>query len=160
MAFGLYGDIYKLWNGLHFSTKFKRVRPSSPNVQQLMKVIISPIILWSDDTSGNKSKQYNVFDSYLMYLAAMPMEERNHRENTMFICTSDKNLKAVDMVSSLVDDLAKLEDGIEVYSYDHGEYILLVAPLLLLTADNPRHSELAMHKGTNARHPCRACLRP
>ncbi|KAI7874436.1 uncharacterized protein EV154DRAFT_569723 [Mucor mucedo] len=160
VAFGLNGDIYNLWNGLHFSTKFKRVRPSSPNVQQLMKVIISPIILWSDDTSGNKSKQYNVFDSYLMYLAAMPMEERNHRENTMFICTSDKNLKAVNMVSSLVDDLAKLEDGIEVYSYDHGEYILLVAPLLLLTADNPRHSELAMHKGTNARHPCRACLRP
>ncbi|KAI7887869.1 uncharacterized protein EV154DRAFT_595122 [Mucor mucedo] len=74
--------------------------------------------------------------------------------------TSDKNLQAVDMLGAIVDDLSKLEQGIEVYSYDHQEYVLLVAPLLLFMADNPRHSQLAMHKGTSSKFPCRKCLRP
>jgi hypothetical protein len=125
-----------------------------------MKVLVAPIVLYSDDTSGNKSKQYNVFDSYLMYLGAASLERRSRRENTMFICTSDKNLQAVDMLDGIVDDLSALEKGIEVYSYDHQEYILFVAPLLLFMADNPRHSQLAMHKGTNSKSPCRKCIRP
>ncbi|KAL0097348.1 hypothetical protein J3Q64DRAFT_1693761 [Phycomyces blakesleeanus] len=144
---GLTEAISHLWFETYSSNKFKRILPNpSNNTNKYMKVVIMPIILWSDDTSGNKSKQYNVFDSYLMYLAAMPLEVRSQQENTLFICTSDKNLKAVDMLGPIVNDFVKLEIGIEVFSYDHNEYILLVAPLLLLMADNPRHSQLAMHK--------------
>lgn len=155
---GLDDTISRLWSG---NNRFKRLLPgSTPTNPKYMKVSFSPVVIWSDDTSGNKSKQYNVFDSYLMYLAAMPMEERNRRENAMFICTSDKNLQAVDMLGAIVDDLKQLEQGIEVYSYDHGEYVLLVAPLLMVTADNPRHSQLAMHKGTSSKANCRKCLRP
>ena len=161
MHHGLEGDIARLWSGTDFASRCKRILPgSSPMNPKFMKVVVAPVVLWSDDTSGNKSKQYNVFDSYLMYLAATPMERRNRRENTMFICTSDKNLQAVDMLDAIVDDLSKLEKGIEVYSHDHKEYVLLVAPLLMLTADNPRHSQLAMHKGTSSKSPCRKCLRP
>ncbi|KAI9356421.1 hypothetical protein BD770DRAFT_390206 [Pilaira anomala] len=154
---GLDSDISRLWSGYN---QYKRIIPgSSENDQKFKKVVISPIVIWSDDTSGNKSKQYNVFDSYLMYLAAMPLEKRTRRENAMFLCTSDKNLQAVNMLGPIVEDLKQLEEGIEVYSYDHNDYVLLVAPLLMLMADNPRHSQLAMHKGTSSKAPCRKCLR-
>ncbi|KAI7886548.1 uncharacterized protein EV154DRAFT_427426 [Mucor mucedo] len=161
IRYGIDDELSRLWFGTNFANRYKRLVPGSPlNSPKFLKVVVAPIILWSDDTSGNKSKQYNVFDSYLMYLGAMSLEKRSRRENTMFICTSDKNLQAVDMLGAIVDDLSKLEQGIEVYSYDHQEYVLLVAPLLLFMADNPRHSQLAMHKGTSSKFPCRKCLRP
>ncbi|KAI9335819.1 hypothetical protein BD770DRAFT_477350 [Pilaira anomala] len=162
MYHGLEGDIARLWSGTDFASRFKRILPSSSPINpKFMKVVVvAPVVLWSDDTSGNKSKQYNVFDSYLIYLGATPMERRTRRENAMFICTSDKNLQAVDMLGAIVEDLSKLKRVFEVYSHDHKEYILLVAPLLMLTADNPRHSQLAMHKGTSSKSPCRKCLRP
>lgn len=95
-----------------------------------------------------------------MYLGALSVEKRSRKENTMFICTSNKNLQAVDMLGAIVDDLSKLEQGIKVYSYDHQEYVLLVAPLLLFIAGNSRHSKLAIHKGTSSNFPCRKCLGP
>ncbi|KAL0082119.1 hypothetical protein F4703DRAFT_1954272 [Phycomyces blakesleeanus] len=144
---GLDEDIFHLWHESHTSNKFKRILSgSSQNNKKYMKVALVPLILWFDDTSGNKSKHYNISDSYLIYLAAMPLEMRSRQENTLFICTSDKNLIAIDMLDPIVNAFVKLEIGIEVFSYDHNEYILLVAPLLLLIADNPRHSQLAKHK--------------
>lgn len=67
--------------------------------------------------SGNKSKQYNVFDGYLMYFGAMSQEKRNRRENTMFICTSDENLQSVDMPDAIVDDLSALGQEVENISW-------------------------------------------
>lgn len=107
--------VARLWSGNSFCNRFKRVLPSSTLLnQKFMKVVVCPIILWSDDKFGNKSKQYNVFDSYLMYIGDMSLEKRSRRENTMFFCTSDKNLQVVDMLSAIVDDLKQLEQGIEV----------------------------------------------
>ncbi|OAD73840.1 hypothetical protein PHYBLDRAFT_145311 [Phycomyces blakesleeanus NRRL 1555(-)] len=148
---GLTEVISRFWFENHSSNKFKRILPGSSNTKKYLKMVLAPIFLWSDDTSDNKSKQYNVFYGYLMYMAAMPLEMKSRRENTLFICISDKNLKAFDMLGPIVDDFVKLEIGIEVFSYDHNEYVLLVVPLLLLIADNSRHSQLAMHKGTNSK---------
>lgn len=125
-----------------------------------MKVSNIPIILFSDDTSGNRSKQYNKYDSYIMAPAALPYEKLNARENHFFICTSKKDLSAVDMLPPLVDNLCLLEDGIEVFSAIHNEYVLVVAPILFIACDNPRHSQLGMHKGTNSCFYCRKCLIP
>ncbi|KAI9343815.1 hypothetical protein BD770DRAFT_430772 [Pilaira anomala] len=148
LHYGLNGDITCLWFGNHFGTQFKRALPGhSPLNPKFTKIVVAPICLYSDDTSGNKSKQYNIFDSYLMYLGATPLERRSRRENTMFIY-------------AIVDDLSTLEKGIEVYSYDHQEHVLLVAPLLLFMADNPRQSQLSMHKGTSSKSPCRKCIHP
>ncbi|KAL0079383.1 hypothetical protein J3Q64DRAFT_1763171, partial [Phycomyces blakesleeanus] len=47
---------------------------------------------------------------------------------------------------------------IEIYSEDHGEVVLVVAPLLLFMGDNPRQSQLAMHKRTSAKKFCQKCL--
>lgn len=59
---------------------------------------------------------------------------------------------------SVVDDLVMLENGVEMYSITHDEVVLVVVPLLLIQADNWRHSELAMHKGSSAGYFCRKCM--
>ncbi|KAL0097323.1 hypothetical protein J3Q64DRAFT_1693737 [Phycomyces blakesleeanus] len=82
----------------------------------------------------------------------MSLEMRSQQENTLFIYTSDKNLKSVDMLGSIVNDFVKLEVEIKVFSYDHNEYIFFVAPFLLLMANNSRHLQLAMHKSTNSKY--------
>ena len=144
----------ELWEDKHFAQKFKRVKADG----SLMKVVNVPITLFTDDTSGNISKQYNLFDSYLMSPAAMSFESRGSKNNTFFICTANKNLSAVDMLPPLVDDLCALEEGIEMYSVIHDDYVLVVAPLLFIQADNYRHSELTMHKGSCALRYCRKCI--
>ncbi|RCH81082.1 hypothetical protein CU098_000457, partial [Rhizopus stolonifer] len=80
-----------------------------------------------------------------MNMAAMEYTKRAKRENNFFLCTSNKNLTAVDMLKAVVDDLQLTEKGIEMYSYNRGENVLVV-----FMADSPRHSEISMHKGTNA----------
>ncbi|KAI9330557.1 hypothetical protein BD770DRAFT_449530 [Pilaira anomala] len=124
---GINSDISRLWSDYN---RYKRIIPgSSENDQKFRKAVISPIVIWFDDASGNKSKQYNVFDSYLMYLNNMPLEKRTRRENAMFFCTSDKNLQAVNMLGAIVEDLKQLEEGIEVYSYSHNDYPRTLANL-------------------------------
>ncbi|KAL0086822.1 hypothetical protein F4703DRAFT_1942034 [Phycomyces blakesleeanus] len=156
VTYALTGVQSDLWLNKSRVEEFKRRLPGSG----LMKVVVCPLNLYPDDTSGNSTKQYNKYDSYLMYFAALPLETRNKRENALFICTSNHTLNAVEMLPPIVDDLVRLEKGIEMYSEDYGEVVLVVAPLLLFMGDNPRQSQLAMHKGTSAKKFCRKCLIP
>ncbi|KAL0075197.1 hypothetical protein F4703DRAFT_1798688 [Phycomyces blakesleeanus] len=150
----LVGAQLRLWTNATIVERFKRRLPGSG----LMKVVICPIKMYSDDTFGNDSKQYNVYNSFLMYFAAMTLEEQNKRENTLFVCTCNHVLNAIDMLGQLFDDLVTLEKGIQMYSEDLGKHVLVVAPLLLFIGDNPCQSQLAMHKGTASRRFCRKCL--
>ncbi|KAG1456530.1 hypothetical protein G6F56_006808 [Rhizopus delemar] len=75
-----------LWFDQSFFETYKR---KLNDTSSLMKVVVAPITLYSDDTSGNRSKQYNNYDNYLMNMAAMEYRERTKRENNFFLCTSE-----------------------------------------------------------------------
>ncbi|KAL9536875.1 hypothetical protein MBANPS3_012293 [Mucor bainieri] len=152
--FPLESHVNKLWlNQIADVERLKRRRPDG----SLMKVVVAPITLFTDDTSGNLSKQYNIVDSYLMTPAAYSYEDRGSKNNQYFICAGNKTLSAVDILPPLVDNLVELEDGIEMYSVSHGERVLVVAPLLFIQADNHRQSALCMHMGSGANSCCRKC---
>ncbi|SAM06253.1 hypothetical protein [Absidia glauca] len=123
------------------------------------KVKIVPLNLFTDDTSGNISKQFNKFDSWSMVCAALSFEDRNRRENTFFLgaVSGTKGLCATDMVPRIAEDMMALEKGVVMYSAEHGEDVLVIAPLLFITADNPRHSELVGLLGSTTTFPCRFC---
>ncbi|KAL0095081.1 hypothetical protein F4703DRAFT_1950758 [Phycomyces blakesleeanus] len=127
----LVGIQSQLWLNTSFVERFKIRLPRGG----LIKVVICPLNLYSDDTSRNSSKQYNKYNSYLMYFAAMPLE----------------------MLLPIVDDFVELEKGIVMYSKDHSEDVLVVASLLLFMGDNPWQSQLAMHSGTSGKYFCRKC---
>ncbi|KAG1454565.1 hypothetical protein G6F56_007290 [Rhizopus delemar] len=149
-------NIAALWNDLGSAEKWKRKQIG--NTRELMKVVIAPLILFTDDTSGNLSKQYNLFDSYLMTPAAMSYDARSSKNNSYFVCATNKKLSSIDVLPPLVDDLLELEKGVMMYSIAHNQIVLVVAPLLLIQADNYRHSELSMHKGSAAGYFCRKCI--
>lgn len=74
-----------------------------------------PLILYSDDTSGNRSKKWNKFDLWSLLLAGLPREENTKMENIHIIGASNQ-VEALEMADPIVDDLLQLEQvGIEVY---------------------------------------------
>ena len=120
-------------------------------------MVVVPIVLLSDDTSRNKSKKWNKFDTWCMVLAGLPQHLVDKPRHMHFICCSNK-LSALDMVPPLVEDLLRLENGIQMYDASKGTEVLVFAPVMSILCDNPRASELLNHLGTNATKFCRICM--
>ena len=62
------------------------------------------------------------------------------------------------LAEPLVKNLLELEKGLNMYDAVSQEEVLVVAPLLLITADNPMASELCNHQGNTANKFCRMCM--
>ena len=120
-------------------------------------VVFAPIILYSDDFSGNRSKKWNKFDAWCMTLAGLPMTEARKFHNIHFISCSNV-LSAMDMAEPLVDNLLALENGIKVFDAHTGTNVFVVAPVLCCLCDNVRAAELLNHLGSKATRLCRICM--
>ena len=121
-------------------------------------VVMLPIILFSDDTSGNRSKKWHLFDSWSVTLAGLPRHENSKIPNIHFCCCSD-TVSAMDMCDAIAPELMQLEkEGIEAYDAYHGQLVIILSPLMCIVADNPRASELLNHLGGAARRYCRICI--
>ena len=117
-----------------------------------------PIVLFSDDTSGNKSKKWHKFDSWSIMFAGLPRKENAKIGNIHFITCSDV-VSALDMAGPLAEQLCDLErNGVEAFDAILNQTVLVVSPLICILADNPRASELLNHLGPSARRFCRMCM--
>lgn len=86
-----------------------------------------PLIFYTDDTSGNKSKQWNKFDLWCMKLAGLPSRENARLHNIHMISCSNK-CEVLEMSQPIVDDLLDLElHGIIAYDSFLGEETLVVS---------------------------------
>ena len=118
------------------------------------KVVMVPLILFSDDTSGNRSKKWHKYESFYLLLAGLPRRDNMQHVNIHFICSSD-SVTPLDMAEPIARELATLEnEGAEVFDEYSNENVLVVAPLLLIICDNPRASELLNHLGSYANMFC------
>lgn len=117
-----------------------------------------PLILFSDDTSGNKSKKWKKFDSWSVMFAGLPRHENSKLYNINFCCCLD-TVSALDMTETLAPELTILEqNGVIVYDAFLNKQVIVVAPVICVLADNPRASELLNHMGSSARRYCRMCM--
>ena len=73
-----------------------------------LPVVMVPLVLYSDDTSGNWSNKWNKFHVWAMMLAGLPRAENSQLENIHFICCSNET-SAVEMATPIVEDLFGLE---------------------------------------------------
>ncbi|KAL0086829.1 hypothetical protein F4703DRAFT_1848926 [Phycomyces blakesleeanus] len=123
------------------------------------KVRVVSIILFTDDTSSNRSKQYNPFESWLMRCTALPFKDRNLIANIQFLSTISKKdgTDGMSLLPAIVDDFKKLEKGVKMFSAADNEYVLVVAPILWIEADMPCHLELCRLLGPAIIFPCRRC---
>ncbi|KAI8371085.1 hypothetical protein BD560DRAFT_396046 [Blakeslea trispora] len=142
-----------------FTMQHRLKKPVDGSLGQFYKVKVSPIILFTDDTSGNSSKQFNAYESWSMRCASMSFRDRSSIENFHFLGAVQKKngVSGVSFLPALVDDLKELERGVKMWSAVDGEYVIVVAPLLWIEADSPCHSELCGLLGLTTLYPCRKC---
>lgn len=138
-----------MWNELVSSHPLKEVARGLP-------VIVAPVVLYSDDTSGNKSKKWNKFDLWAMMLAGLPRMLNSQLEHIHFIICSNL-VSALDMAGAIAQDLLKLEAGVITFDAHLCKTVLLVTPVICALCDNPRASELLNHSGSGTRKFCRMC---
>ena len=86
----------------------------------------------------------------------LPYKENSKLFNNFFLSTS-KEVKVLDMVKPLVNELMHLEKGCIMYDANQNKEVLVIAPLFITTADNERASELVNHLGCSANLFCSLC---
>lgn len=122
-----------------------------------MPVVNVPLILFCDDSSGNRSKKWNCFDVWYLLLAGLSKEDNALMKNIHFLTCSNR-VSPLDLSRPIVEDLLKLEKGVIMYDSHLNENVVVVCHLLFLLADNPRASELVCHLGSSAKRYCRLCM--
>ena len=116
-----------------------------------------PLILFSDDTSGNKSKKWHKFECWYLSLAGLPRHQNARLDNIHFVSCSD-SVSALDLSVPIAKELTKLEcEGMVAFDALYQEEVLVVAPLMCIVCDNPRASQLVIHLGSTALLHCRIC---
>ena len=75
-----------------------------------LPVVTVPLVLFSDDTSGNRSKKWNKFDYWSMTLAGLPIREARSFHNMYFLNCSNR-LTALEIAPPIIEDVELLENG-------------------------------------------------
>ena len=117
-----------------------------------------PLILFSDDTSGNRSKKWHKFESWFLSLAGLPRHLNARLKNIHFVSCSG-SVSPLDLRGPIAQELATLEtEGTLVFNAYFQEVVLVIAPLIVIVCDNPRASDLVNHLGSKALKCCCICM--
>ncbi|KAI8444521.1 hypothetical protein BY996DRAFT_8694743 [Phakopsora pachyrhizi] len=101
-----------------------------------------PLNFYSDDTSGNVSKQWNKHFSIFMSLAGLPPKLSNQESNTLFVATSNI-ATALELAAPVCDELNNISlSGFTAFDYSLQEHVLVLPVVLLFMADSPMHAEI------------------
>lgn len=120
------------------------------------KVVNIPLILFSDETSANQSKKWNLFEVWYAKLAGIPWSHSQY-STVHFICGS-QTVKPWEMADGILDDLQNgLEKGMITFDAALQEQVLLIGGVLFIKADNPRAAELCSMTGLTSNNFCRCC---
>ncbi|KAH6868945.1 hypothetical protein BKA70DRAFT_1491597 [Coprinopsis sp. MPI-PUGE-AT-0042] len=108
---------------------------------------------WSDDVSGNRSKQYNAHTNIYIQNLNVPHKKLSQEYFVRF-CSTSSYASSSEQFGGLVTDF---ENDIWHEAYDclHEEEILFQIIPHILPADNPQQSEHASHIGGNGHNYCR-----
>ncbi|KAK7032978.1 hypothetical protein R3P38DRAFT_3313080 [Favolaschia claudopus] len=121
------------------------------------RVVVFPMWVYCDDTSGNVSKKWNEHNSFLMTPAGLPRSEAQKEYNIHFLCTSNI-AQPLEMLDGIVEQLEEAQgNGIWAWDIELNEPVLVIPEVLALLGDNPMQSEFACHIGLRGKLFCRAC---
>ncbi|KAL0087989.1 hypothetical protein F4703DRAFT_1975624 [Phycomyces blakesleeanus] len=112
----------------------KPVFNSANQFIQFQKAIITPLAIFSDDTSGNLMKTHGMYDSVLVNFPAMPYSMRNRCENNFFVTavSQQAGFKSTHLMPIIATDLKTLENGVDMYSSTYDETVTPTNKALIL----------------------------
>ena len=102
-------------------------------------VVTVPLLLYSDDLSGNRTKKWNCINAWCLLLAGLSKQQNAQHEYIHLMCASN-NVPVLEMVEPIVNDLLSLEKGVEMYDAYLQQMVMVKAPVLAFMGDNPRAS--------------------
>ncbi|THV05527.1 hypothetical protein K435DRAFT_892109 [Dendrothele bispora CBS 962.96] len=114
------------------------------------------VIPWSDDVSGNVSKQYNAHTNVYITNAHLP-HRMLAQEFFIRYCSTSQVASSSEQFVALCEDF-KCNKWTETYDCELDEEILFQLIPHFLPADNPQQSETASHIGVNGSKNCRRDL--
>lgn len=134
------------------------VSPAPIKVKARGRPVVSlPLLLYSDDLSGNRTKKWNCFNVWCLMLAGLPKEFNAQHENIHLMSASNK-VSVLQMARPIVEYLLVLQNGTFMFDAYLKQEVLVVAPVLAVMGDNPRASEIAGHLTGNPNKFCRQCM--
>ncbi|KAJ3565255.1 hypothetical protein NP233_g7745 [Leucocoprinus birnbaumii] len=110
------------------------------------------LVPWSDDVSGNRSKQYNAHMNVYFTGANIPHHIRAQEYFVHFASTSP-DASALEQLEAFVEDMHG-DSWHEAYDCQLHCEIIFQIHIHLLAADNPMQAELANNPGSNSRLWC------
>ncbi|KAJ3916301.1 hypothetical protein F5877DRAFT_91854 [Lentinula edodes] len=114
--------------------------------------------LYCDDTSGNVSKKWNKYNSFLFTAAGLPREYAHQESNVHFLCTSNL-APPLEMLDGIMKQLEQGQlEGIWVWDIQHQAMVLIILVVLAMLGDNPIQSEFACHVGLAGKFFCCCCF--
>ncbi|KIJ51704.1 hypothetical protein M422DRAFT_157275, partial [Sphaerobolus stellatus SS14] len=113
------------------------------------------LVLWGDDVSGNKTKQWNVHWNWYFAHGGLPKCLLQQEYFIRFASTSPhaSNLEQTDPLASRKTH----DDPIITWDSETQQEIMLIISVLHLPADNPMQPILASHIGLSGNCFCRKC---
>jgi hypothetical protein len=116
------------------------------------------IVLFPDDTSGNRSKRWNCHESWSWVAGGLSFQETSQQSNVHFICTSNI-CSGMEMAGGLVEDLLSVHDkGIRCIHGVTKNTVIAIPRILNILADNPMHNKITSHMTGNCTQCCRKCM--
>ncbi|OAV92820.1 hypothetical protein PTTG_04927 [Puccinia triticina 1-1 BBBD Race 1] len=144
------------------SYSFEHIPFPNPWREKAKKMILRnvPITLYSDDTSGNVSKQFNKHISYYFTLSGLPPRISNQEYNCHFLATSNL-ASACEIAEQIVQEINEMATkGFEVYDHSIGEQVWVTSTVFCFLADSPMHAEITCTPNPGSSlNPCRINLR-
>ncbi|KNZ50217.1 hypothetical protein VP01_453g9 [Puccinia sorghi] len=98
--------------------------------------------MYSDDTSGNISKQCNKHISFLFTLSGLPPNITNQEYNFHFLSTSNR-ADVLEIAGQILKESNEMTlNGFESYDITIGQPFLVISIMLLFLADSPMHAKI------------------
>ena len=83
--------------------------------------------------------------------------QNNFHPSQNFFLATGKHINATDMIQPVVEQLIRLQRGIQAFDATTGRKVVICGSLVMGTGDNPAASDLCAHTWRSNR-PCRVCL--
>ncbi|KAG8725158.1 hypothetical protein FRC09_007147 [Ceratobasidium sp. 395] len=117
-----------------------------------------PLIVFQDDVSANRTKQWNKHHVVYASNAALPREELNRASNVKFVCSSPhaQPLEMMGCVMQMCEET--FEAPIVVWDAATEREVLLRMYALCISADNQMHVEHCSSTGMQSNLFCRMCM--
>ncbi|KEP45802.1 hypothetical protein V565_240180, partial [Rhizoctonia solani 123E] len=140
------------------STKYQDFLPHPLRQKAQGRPVYSiPFIVFQDDVSGNRTKQFNKHNVCYMTNAALPRTEYNKTPNIRFVglSTTCTPLEMMEGLTTMFQET--FEDPVLAFDATAECEILIRAYIVLISADNPMHAEHCSSTGLQSNFPCRVC---